>query len=313
MFKKIIFLFVVLTCSIAIQAQTAEEVLAKYFETIGGLDNWMALKSTKSEGSMAMQGMEFNGTIYSTWPNKLRVNISFQGMDIVQAYDGEDAWMIIPMQDPEPQKMPADQAEQMTREEFPGSLFGYKEKGHNVEFEGKEEMEGTETYKIKLTKKNGDIENYFFETENYVPIMVSLPIKSGPMKGQMSESFFSDYQEVDGLYFPFFLETKVNGQSIQKITIKSIVLNEEFEEGFFSMPGKEKVTAKISEEKMPAEEEMKEKAKMEKVEKEREVKKVVKKEMSKAEMKAAKKAKKKALKEKKKAEKAAKKAAKQKK
>jgi hypothetical protein len=46
-----------------------------------------------------------------------------------------------------------------------------------------------------------DVFYYYFDTENYLPIVIQ--IKQGPMKGQKSVSTMSDYQEVDGVYFPF--------------------------------------------------------------------------------------------------------------
>ena len=53
-------------------------------------------------------------------------------------------------------------------------------------------------------KEEADVTFHYFDTENFVPLAVQSEIRVGPNKGQMSETKFSDYQEVDGLYFPFF-------------------------------------------------------------------------------------------------------------
>ena len=58
------------------------------------------------------------------------------------------------------------------------------------------------------------------------------------MKGQFSETYYSDYQEVEGLMFPFFMETKMDGQSIQKLTLSSIKLNYVFPDEHFAFPKK---------------------------------------------------------------------------
>jgi len=42
--------------------------------------------------------------------------------------------------------------------DFDGSLVDYKAKGHTVELVGKESVEGADTFKLKVTKKNGNIE-----------------------------------------------------------------------------------------------------------------------------------------------------------
>lgn len=239
MLKRTFVLFAALLCALAIQAQSVDDILAKYFENTGGLDKWKALKTTKMEGMMAMQGFEFPGTIYAKAPKFQRVNVNVQGQSIVQAYDGETAWWINPFAgSTEAQKMPDEMSEQMVNDEFESEFIDYKTKGHALELEGKETVEGADAFKVKLTKKNGDVEYYYFDTENYVPIMVKAVIKTGPTKGQFSETYMSDYQEVDGLMFPFFIETKLGGQSVQKITIKSIVTNETFEDKLFAFPKK---------------------------------------------------------------------------
>lgn len=222
-----------------VQAQTADEIIAKSFEILGGVDKWKELKTTKSEAKMAMMGFEFAGTMYNAQPNKMRVEVDVMGQKIVQCYDGSTAWWINPLQiGPDAQVMPEEMAESVKNQEFQSPLLDYSSKGHNVVLEGKETVEGTSCFKLKLTKKDGTEEFHFFDAENYVPVMVRTPIKSGPAAGQFSETFMSDYQDVNGLMFPFFLETKVAGESAQKITLSKVVLNEEMKDDMFLFPKK---------------------------------------------------------------------------
>lgn len=222
-----------------VQAQTADEIIAKSFETLGGVDKWKELKTTKSEAKMAMMGFEFAGTMYNALPNKMRVEVDVMGQKIIQCYDGSTAWWINPLQiGPDAQVMPDEMAETVKNQEFQSPLLDYTSKGHLVALEGKETVEGTSCFKLKLTKKDGTEEFHFFDSENYVPVMVRTPIKSGPAAGQFSETFMSDYQEVNGLMFPFFLETKVAGESAQKVTLSKVVLNEEMKDDMFLFPKK---------------------------------------------------------------------------
>ncbi|MDX1667425.1 MAG: hypothetical protein R3350_09360 [Saprospiraceae bacterium] len=237
--KSLFVLLGFLLMAASAQAQTVSEILENYFENSGGKEKWESLESTRMKGKMAMQGMEFPGMVIAVPPNKQRVEVNVQGMEIVQAYDGETAWWINPMQGPDPQKMPAVMAEAMTQQEFESPFINYEEKGHQLELLGTKEVEGAETYELKLTKADGQVQYYYFDSEYYVPIMVKTAITTGPAKGQEAETFLSDYQEIDGLMMPYFIETKVGGQTIQKMTIDTIVLNETFEEAFFAFPKKE--------------------------------------------------------------------------
>lgn len=249
MIKRIAFFCVILVSGMTVQAQDAEapsvdDILAAYFENTGGVEQWKNLSTMKMEGKMSMQGMEFPGTIYMKRPNLQRVEVNIQGKDLIQAYDGETAWWINPfMGSEDPQPMPAEMAQEMTKDEFEDDFIDYAEKGHTVEYVGTEEVEGAQCYVLKLTKANGDVESHYFDTEYMVPIMQRTTISEGPMKGQASDTFLSDYQEVDGFMIPFFLETKVGGQSFQKITLTSIELDTEMEATMFAMPAKETAPA----------------------------------------------------------------------
>ena len=220
-------------------SQDADEIINNYFENTGGLKAWNDLSSLKITMVMEMQGMQLEGTMYQKKPNKQRMEISVQGKTIITAYDGEVGWMINPMMGSEdPQKMPPEAVEQMKDQKFESELLNYKEKGNTIELQGTEEVEGTETYKIQLTKKNGDIEFYFFDTEYFVPIMERRSIKTGPTKGQEVETYISDYQEVGDYMMPFFIEAKSGGQSIQKMTFSVYSVNEELSDSMFTMPEK---------------------------------------------------------------------------
>ena len=241
MLKRFSLLLLAVFSLTAVQAQdmTADQVLANYFEAVGGKDKLQAMKARKMTATMSMQGMEFPGVIYEMTPNKQRVEVDVQGQQIVMAYDGEDAWWIMPFQTgPDPQDMPKDQAEGMTKQTFEPELMDYADKGHSVELLGMEEVDGAQTYAIQLTKENGDVETHYFDAEYFVPIMIKTEVEEGPMKGQFVEQYLSDYQEVDGFMVPHYLETKIGGQTGQKITIQEVMIDPEIEAGLFSRPQK---------------------------------------------------------------------------
>ncbi len=130
--------------------------------------------------------------------------------------------------------------------DFPDALFNYQSRGYKLEKLKDEEYEGTECFKLKLTKEpitvdgkqEEDVEFYFFDKDSFVPISQQAEIKSGPMKGQMSDSKLSDYQEVGGLYFPFSLTQGLVGGESQGIIITKIELNPVVDETVFDFPDK---------------------------------------------------------------------------
>ena len=220
-----------------LQAQSADEVIDNYFEVTGGKDGWKNIESVEMSGKATMQGMEFPMSMTMKKPGKVYQEISFQGKKIVSAFDGSTGWMINPMaMMMEPTKLPEDQLEQFEDQKVEDDLLDYATKGHEVAYEGTEDVSGTECHKVKLTKKEGDIEYHFFDTDTGIKIMQRSFLKSGPAKGQAAETFFADYDEVDGLYFPFSLESKVNGQTVFQATMAEVKLNTGVSDDLFAFP-----------------------------------------------------------------------------
>ena len=128
--------------------------------------------------------------------------------------------------------------------EFPDPFLNYKENGFTAELMGTEVVEGSDTFKVKLTKKpmvvDGEevpnVSIYYFDSENFVPIMMHEEVMSGPGKGMIMEAKMSDYQEVEGLYMPFSMSQGVKDQPGQPLTITSIELNVEADESEFKFP-----------------------------------------------------------------------------
>ncbi len=161
MFRKILAgLALAALVAVPASAQTLDEVLAKNFKAKGGLDKIKALQTIRMTGTMMVgPGIEAPFVLEQKRPNMLRMEVVVQGMTIVQAYDGKVGWQLNPMsgrKDPEP--LPEDAMRQTEEQsDFDGPLLDYKAKGHTVELLGKEKVEGSDAYKLKVTLKNGDI------------------------------------------------------------------------------------------------------------------------------------------------------------
>ena len=235
-------------------AQTAEEIVKTYIENIGGEEALRNIKTVRMSAKVDAQGMTLPITMINTAEGKSRMSFEFQGKEMVQqAFDGETSWGVNFMTQ-KAEKSDAEDTENIKREsgDFPEPFLDYKKKGYSVELLGKETIEGAECFKVKFTKKpllvdGVDVENvqyYYFDTENYVPIVSEQEIKSGEMKGNISQTIFSDYQEVEGVYFPFSINQKLkDGQGGQPVTIEKIEMNIEVDDAIFAFPETEETAA----------------------------------------------------------------------
>ncbi len=240
--KKLLTLSLMLVFGTGLFAQEApsvEEIAKTYIENIGGVEAWKALKATKMNGKANMQGMEFPITVTAAEGDMQYVEVNVQGQKIIQAYDGETAWQVMPFNGvTEPTEMPEDQAEQSKDMRFLSEFIDSKERGFTLESVDGKEIDGAATYGVRVTDTTGYDHTYYFDAEYMIPVMMTSPVKSGPQKGATMETFMSDYQEVEGLMVPMFMEVKFNGQTVQKMTFTEVILNPEVDKAMFSMPKK---------------------------------------------------------------------------
>lgn len=234
-------LFLLAFTAISAHAQTADEVINKYLEVMGGTDKLKALKGITMEMSVNYGGMEIPVEVTQMKGGKMFVKIKIQGKEITQmAFDGETLWgMNMMTMKAEKSDAEATANFKLSANDFPDALLDYKNKGYSAEYAGKETKEGTECHKLKITKlpitvggvKTDDVTFYYFETENNLLIATESEVKEGPSKGEKMTSTMSDYQEVDGFYFPYALN-----QFGQEMTVKKIILNPAVEDKAFTMP-----------------------------------------------------------------------------
>lgn len=220
------------------EPKTADEVIAKHIEAMGGRKNIDAVKTIRMTGKMIGQGgMDIPMVIESKKPNKVRVEITFQGMTGVEAFDGETGWFVMPfMGRTDPEKMPPDRVKIIKDQaDFNGPLVDYKKKGHRVEFMGKDEEDGSETYKLKVTKKDGDTEYHFLDAEAFLTVKIKgkHSIQGTEIEYEVSPG---DYKKVAGVMVPHTMTVSSGPMGNSTITFEKVEFNVDLPDERFVMP-----------------------------------------------------------------------------
>lgn len=238
-FKIIIALILLFSFVQLIPAQTVDEVIDKYVSAIGGIDKLNLIKTAKITGKYVSGNFEIPFIETISTPDKILSEMTMQGLTMKQACDGTTGWMINPFQGSKvPEKMTEEQTKSMKEQaDLKGKLVGYKDKGSTAELEGKEDMEGSDAYKIKLTDKDGDITYYYIDASTYMMLRESNK-KKIKEKEITSDVYYSDYKSIDGLLFPMAMQIKTSAQGMgdQKVTIESIEFNVTVDDTIFKMP-----------------------------------------------------------------------------
>jgi len=219
-------------------SQTVDEVIAKANEARGGLEKMKAVQSVRMKGKMTMgPGLEAPITIEMKRPKNARMEFTIQGMTGVQAYDGQQAWGISPMGSKQPEPMPAEMAKDLDNQaDIDGPLVDYKAKGHQLELVGKEKVEGSDAWKIKVTLKSGDVQYIYLDADSHLGIRneAKRTIRGSEVE---LENTIGDYKEVGGLLWPHSIQSGAKGRpEKQSFAFESIEVSPAIEDARFKMP-----------------------------------------------------------------------------
>ena len=237
--KVLLSLLFVISISGKIFSQDADEIVNKYITAIGGLDKIQTIKTIKLTGKVTANGMDIPFSEICKRPQMVLMESTIQGMTMKQAYDGNQGWMINPFMGKKDADVMSKDAEKAIKRnaDFEGQLINYKDKGSKIELIGKEDLEGSQVYNIKLTDKDNDLTNFYIDADSYLLVKQNDKIKVDT-KEITAESILSNYKQVNGVLFPYSIESKSpdNPMGNAKIVVDSIEINMTVDDSIFKMP-----------------------------------------------------------------------------
>ncbi len=211
--------------------QTADEIIDKYIAAIGGKENWKKITTLKMEGNVEVQGLEIPFTMQAVNGKGVRTDGEFQGNFFIDIITPTKGWSQNPMAGKATlQPLSEDELKEKVDElDIQGAFIDYKEKGSVVEFLGKDEEDGNDYFKIKLTTKNKNETTYFFDTKTFLVYKQETISKQQGQEMKMVVKSL-DYQTVEGgVKMPFKLD---QGQMV--LAAKKFIVNGAIDEKIFS-------------------------------------------------------------------------------
>jgi hypothetical protein len=242
-FSRFFRFFVSLSAAIAFfscagRAQTVDEVIAKNIQAHGGVEKLKSVRTIRTTSKFSQGSFRADFRQENKRADKVREEFIIQGLAQVQAYDGKTGWQISPFSGrKDPELLSQDDLKSLVVDaDIDGPLVDYKEKGHKAELVGHDSMEGTDCFKIKLSMKNGDVRYYYLDADSYLELKLEIQTT---IRGalQESEMYYGDYEQVNGIYYPFAVEQAQKGSSSRaQFSVQKIEQNIPLEDTHFSMP-----------------------------------------------------------------------------
>jgi hypothetical protein len=215
---------------------TAAQIIDKNVAARGGLQAWRNVQALTLSGKLTAGGNQ-RATIAATArrpnqavlpprpaeevqlpfvmdlkrPRKMRFELQFNGTTAVQVFDGTNGWKLRPF-------LNRDLVEPYTSDELKiagmqadldGPLVDYAAKGTTVALEGMDKVEDRDTYKLKLTMKDGQAVHVWIDAATFLEAKIDGQPRRLDGVNHPVEVYFRDYRPVGGLEIPYVLETKV--------------------------------------------------------------------------------------------------------
>jgi outer membrane lipoprotein-sorting protein len=214
--------------------------VSKYLAARGGIEKIRAVKSERVSGTVSV-GPDTEGKLLveRKRPMKMYTELIINGQRLIRVYDGKStAWMYNPFEpNARVQQLSESELHNIVEEaDFDGPFVDTKAKGNQLDFVDKEEVLGKSAYKVKLTNKDGDVSYFYFDVGTNLLLKWEGNRKVGA-ENVPWESFFHDFRDVNGLKYPFLIESDAPGtDQRQKITAESIEVNVPIPDSRFEKP-----------------------------------------------------------------------------
>jgi hypothetical protein len=232
MFKKLLFAGLAFA-TLNVSAQTADEIVAKNIEAMGGAAKLATLTSVKKTATMSAQGQDFPGTITIDHMKGFRLDLEIMGTSNYQIITPTKTSMFFPIQQMTEPKAGTDEEikEAQGALDIHSALYNYKENGTTVELVGDDKVDGADAYKLKVTKKSGKSSFYLIDKKSNRVVKTISKGKGPDGTEQDVETPYGDYkQNADGYWFAY--TTSMQGGMVA-VTFEKIETNIKVDESIF--------------------------------------------------------------------------------
>ena len=216
-------------------AQTADEIISKHIAALGGAENWRKINSVIQVGSMSVQGADIEMTMTGVHKVGTRQDISLMGMTGYQIVTPTEGWSFMPFQgQATPEAITADDLkDSQDGLDLHGPLLDYAEKGNTVEFLGKDDVDGTEAFKLKVTLKGGKVQTHYLDTKTYY-IIKSVETRNANGQEMELATSYSNYTKLpEGIWMPMSVSVPLGPGFVAEMTISKIEINKPVDPSVF--------------------------------------------------------------------------------
>ena len=235
--KRIILALTFCFAGVGVFAQTANDVINKYIDAMGGKAKLLQLNSVYEEMTISMMGQDIASKVWIVNNKGMRTEMSIMGQKMITVVTKDTGWMVNPMTgNSEPQPLPMAQIKQsMGRLDLRGQLADYGAKGFTATLLGKEAVNGKTNYKIKIAKAGEPDFTFFIDATTYLITKIETTIKANG-NNITTDAVMTDYHKTpEGYSFPYTTTITVQPGEVTS-TITKLTVNPAVDPTLFQKP-----------------------------------------------------------------------------
>jgi predicted Zn-dependent peptidase len=199
---------------------TADGVIDKYIQVIGGKENLMKIQDKTITMTAKVQNFDVKLEIFHKAPNKLLQKVIVMGTEQITLYDGTKGYQKTMMGEEE---LKNGELEQLKFEATMTSVFDYKSLSVTVKVVGIVKIKQKDSYKIEFTLPSGDKLNKYFETESGLLVREERTVNN--QQGTFTlVTDFDDYREVSLTKIPYKVFQNIGGMTVE-FTATNVQIN----------------------------------------------------------------------------------------
>jgi len=233
--KHLLLDIVLFFADVVVFAQSANDIINKNIEAMGGKDKLSHLNSVYEEMTTSVMGQDIPARIWIVNEKGMRTEMTVMGKQLITVMTPDTGWMINPISgDDTPKPLPSNNLKQsIGKMDLRGQLMDYANKGFVATLLGKEAVGAKEAYKIKLVKPGQPTVTFYIDVSTYLITKLSTDATANgqPMTAVV---LMSDYRKTpEGYFFPF-LTTIEAGSGEIKSQITKLTINPAVDPSLFT-------------------------------------------------------------------------------
>ena len=218
--------------------EVVDALIARNIAARGGAEAWRSVSSLKLSGLLDLgHGMYVPYVLLQKRPAKMCLEFVFDEETAIQCVDGDSGWKLLPFRG---HKTPEAMNELELREmadmaDLDGLLLDSARRGHKVELVSREQVNGRPADKLQVTLPGGARRWVYLDVETALELKLeSTRLLRG--KERTVETFYSNWQETDGILIPRRQLTQTQGdKEAHFLVVELAVVNPPLQDTRFAM------------------------------------------------------------------------------